>query len=202
MADLHRRHADDRERSLFASVELSLRRLTPETQEQIRVLAMFQGGAHWKIAHMMLGRPSDDSETVPAIFRELIAFGLGENMGYGHLRLDAALPAYLLGQMTPVEQEEMRARWAEAMRGLLDFLYEQRLHDAQMAAQVTLLELPNLLALLDWLRDKLPPEELVCTAGRVETLVAPLGRPQVLAGVVAVREAAAARLAGWATPSI
>ena len=197
MADLHRRHADDRERSLFASVELSLRRLKPETREQIRVLAVFQGGATWTVVHLMLGTPSDDYETVPAIFRELIAVGLGEDMGYGHLRLDPALPAYLLGQMTPAEQAEMRARWAEAMRSLLDFLYKQWFRDAQMAAQLTLLELPNLLALLDWLPDKLPPEKVVGAAIAVETLVAPLGRPQALARVVAVREAAAARLGGW-----
>jgi hypothetical protein len=52
----------------------------------------------------MLGTPDDDYETVRAIFREPIAVGLGKDMGYGHLRLDPALPAYLMGQMTPAEQ--------------------------------------------------------------------------------------------------
>ena len=197
MADLHRQHLDDRERSLFASVELSLRRLKPETREQIRALAMFQGGAHWTVVGRMLGTPSDDFETVLALFRELIAVGLGQDMGYGHLRLDPALPAYLLGPMTPAEQAEMRARWAEAMRGLLYSLYEQLFQNTQMAAQLTLLELPNLLAGMDWWQDKLPPEELVEATGRVEELVVRLGRPQALARVVAVREEAAARLVGW-----
>jgi len=45
MAELHQAHPDDRERSLYASVELSLRRLTPEMRHMIRPLGVFQGGA-------------------------------------------------------------------------------------------------------------------------------------------------------------
>jgi len=38
MAELHARHPDDREKSLYASVELSLRRLPHELREQARML--------------------------------------------------------------------------------------------------------------------------------------------------------------------
>ncbi|HUT14562.1 MAG TPA: TIR domain-containing protein, partial [Thermoguttaceae bacterium] len=197
MAELHRQYPDDRERSLFASVELSLRRLSPETREKIRVLAVFHGGAHASVVDNILGLPEDDYETVPALFRELIHVGLGEDMGYGHLRLDPALPAYLLGWMEAAEEEQTRARWADAMRGLVGFLYEQIFKDAKLAFQLTLLELPNLLALLDALAEKAAAEELVHVADSVETLVAPLGRPRALARVVAVREAAAKGLGEW-----
>ena len=46
MADLDKKHPDDRENSLYASVELSLRRLSPEVREQIKALSVFHGGAH------------------------------------------------------------------------------------------------------------------------------------------------------------
>lgn len=46
MAELHRQFPDDREDSLYASVELSLRRLPPEMREQIKPLGVFCGGAN------------------------------------------------------------------------------------------------------------------------------------------------------------
>jgi len=54
MAALHARYPDDRQQSLYASVELSLRRLAPEVREQLRPLAVFRGGAHLR------GRTLDD----------------------------------------------------------------------------------------------------------------------------------------------
>jgi hypothetical protein len=44
METLHARVGDDRERSLFASVELSLRRLPPDIREQLAPLSVFHGG--------------------------------------------------------------------------------------------------------------------------------------------------------------
>ena len=44
MASLAAKYPDDRERSLFASVELSLRRLPAGTRERMRPLGVFQGG--------------------------------------------------------------------------------------------------------------------------------------------------------------
>ena len=46
MAELDRKHPGDRENSLYASVELSLRRLPKEVREQIKPLAVFHGGAN------------------------------------------------------------------------------------------------------------------------------------------------------------
>jgi hypothetical protein len=46
MAELHRQFPDDREDSLYASVELSLRRLPLEMREQIKPLGVFYGGAN------------------------------------------------------------------------------------------------------------------------------------------------------------
>ena len=46
MAELDRKHPGERENSLYASVELSLRRLPPEMRQQIKALGVFHGGAH------------------------------------------------------------------------------------------------------------------------------------------------------------
>jgi len=45
MAELHQKYPNERMRSLFASVELSLRRLSPAMREKIKPLGVFQGGA-------------------------------------------------------------------------------------------------------------------------------------------------------------
>ena len=44
MAALEKKYPGQRERSLLASVELSLRRLPAETRTKIRGLGVFQGG--------------------------------------------------------------------------------------------------------------------------------------------------------------
>src|SRR5690349_3464483 len=118
-------------------------------------------------------------------------------MAHSHLRLDPALPNYLLTQMDAAELPSLTARWAEAMRALTGFLYQEQFQDAQLAAQLTLLELPNLLAMLNLAADALPPEEVMELAVGVETLLAKLGRPQALALAVSVRTAAARQLGAW-----
>jgi tetratricopeptide (TPR) repeat protein len=194
MAELHVKHPDDRENSLYASVELSLRRLPAEPREQLCEMSVFHGGAQLGVVRRMLGA---EWEAVNRLASALIEVGLAEMMGYGHLRLDPALPNYLLGQMSVAEREQTRSRWAEGMRGLADSLYQQHFKDAQLASQLTLLELPNLLALLEWAQGALAPEEVVDLAGKLETLLALLGRPQALAQATRAREQAARALGGW-----
>jgi hypothetical protein len=193
MAELHKKHPGDRENSLYASVELSLRRLPMETREQLKALAVFHGGANRGVLMML----ESDEETVDNLAAALIEVGLAEAMGYGYLQLDPALPSYLLGQMNATEREALQSHWAAGMQALTDFLYEQRFQDAQLARQLTLLELPNLLALLAWAEGALPPEEVVGLADSVEALLARLGRPQALALAVRAREEAVRRLGEW-----
>src|SRR5262245_62904300 len=83
------------------------------------------------------------------------------------------------------------------MGQLVDFLYSQRFQYVTLAAQLTLLELPNLLVLLTWIQGKETPEKVVAMASSVEELIATLGRPNALAQATAVREQAAQALAGW-----
>jgi tetratricopeptide (TPR) repeat protein len=118
-------------------------------------------------------------------------------MGHGHIRLDPALPPYLLRELSQADQEHLRARWAEAMEQLVDFLHGLQYQDATLAAQLTLLELPNLLTVIAWLQETAFPEKVVDVAVRVEQLLSLVGRPQALAQATAVLTQAAQALAGW-----
>jgi tetratricopeptide (TPR) repeat protein len=194
MARLERAHPGDRENSLYASVELSLRRLSAESREHIRVLAGCQGGVHLWVLQVLTGLELD---AVRELAAELIGVGLGEDMGYAHLRLDPGLSPYLLGELADDEADTLRTRWAEAMAQLTDYLYGEQSKDTRLAAQLTLLELPNLLAMLDWLQPRRPPERMVSLASNVEQLVANLGRARALARATRVREQAAQKLGDW-----
>lgn len=194
MSELERQHPGERENSLYASVELSLRRLTPAQREAVRALGVVHSGGRLEnLAHVM----EVEVGTARSIAIALIDVGLGEDMGYLYLRLDPALPAYLLMQSDPAERARLLGRWAEGMRSLVGFLYQQRFQDAQLAQQLALLELPNLLALLAWMPAHWSPEVVVELAGGLEELLAPLGRAQALAAATRVREAAARKLEGW-----
>ena len=194
MAALHARHPDDREQSLFASVELSLRRLAPEVRAQLQPLAVFHGGANIDTLMRMLGV---EVETVGNLMQAVIDMGLGTYMDHGHLRLDPALAPYLLRELPQAEQASLRASWAEGMAILVEFLYGQQQQNTTLAAQLTLLELPNLLAWLKWCQGHELPERVVDHAYCVESLLAPLGCPVALARATAVREQAARALTGW-----
>jgi tetratricopeptide (TPR) repeat protein len=118
-------------------------------------------------------------------------------MGYGHLRLDASLPPYLLGDLPADETERLRSRWAEAMAQVAENLSQERFKDARLAAQLTLLELPNLLEMLAWSLGRQAEELVVALAEKVETLATNLGRPQALVRATRVREQAAQALGDW-----
>src|SRR6185436_9310644 len=165
-----------------------------ESREHVRVLGVCQGGVSVVILAMLTGLEPDAARQLAI---ELIEVGLGEDMGYGHLRLDPGLPPYLLGELTADEAEALRSRWAEAMAQLTSYLYKEWFKDARLASRLTLLELPNLLAMLDWIQAHRPPERVVDLADSVERLVAELGRPQALARATRVREQAAQELGNW-----
>ena len=199
MAKLEAQNKGDRENSLYASVELSLRRLPEAMREQVERLAVFHGGGHWQNMANVMGLEQDDASAVAA---SLINVGMAEAQEYGYLRLDPALPAYLKLGQPPEQLAALAETWAAVMGQLVSFLYEQLSKDSTMALRLTLLELPNLMALLDWLGERLQTdsamaEQVADTAGSIEQLLAPLGRPQALKRAVALRERAAEAIPAW-----
>jgi tetratricopeptide (TPR) repeat protein len=200
MAQLEAENPGDRENSLYASVELSLRRLPEEIRERVKRLAIFQGGGQLSVIARVL---EIDENTADKYAQHLVDVGMAELMEYRYLRLDPALPAYLRLGQPPEQVERLTTTWAEAMGQLVGYLYQQAFKDSTMAFRLTLLELPNLMALLDWLGQRLTADTTLAervvadTAGSIEQLLANLNRPQALARAVALREQAAAVLPEW-----
>lgn len=189
MSRLHEKYPDDRERSLFASVELSLQRLPKETRERIRPLGVFIGGGCLPSIGKVLGYDLEANEEV-ALARQLIDVSLADVPGRGYLRLDPALGPYLLGELSDDEREHARARWAVTMVEMTHYLYQQRSKDPQLVADLTLLDLPNLVAALEHLAVGATTETVVGVATRLEALLASYARPKALARVVAIRRKA------------
>ncbi|QQZ29827.1 TIR domain-containing protein [Thiothrix subterranea] len=202
MQELEQRHPGQRELSLFASVELSLRRLSPEVREQIAGLVVFQGGGHISNMAYVL---DVDSDQMRIIGMDLIQVGLAQNVGdYGYFRLDPALPTYLALGLDATQQDSYQQRWLDAIEQLVSFLYQQASKDKKLSAQLTQLELPNLLVYLQILVDGLQAghgqivaEQVVDSASRVEQLLANLHHPQALAQVVTWRKQTAKALGEW-----
>jgi tetratricopeptide (TPR) repeat protein len=182
MAELHDQYPDDRERSLYASVELSLRRLPEDVRQSVNMLAVFHGGVNERVWWSDL--------SFQKLQTELTRTGLAQPHPHGHMRLHPALSPYLKTQLSSDDITSAQKKWAQGMKSLANFLYKQKGENAQLSAELTLLELPNLMALLDYTRQKKQTEKIVDIAWRIEGLLQFLGRRQILQQVVAVREKA------------
>ena len=190
--------ADDprrREQSLFASVELSLRRLSAANRERARVLGVFHGGVQLDVLRAMTGW---EAAEVEGLAQELVGTGLATPNPYNHLSLNPALCPYLKASLSEAERQGLTAGWLEAMAAYLKYLYLQQRQNTELAATLTLLELPNLFALLDRSQAVADPATTIDRATSLYGLLQRLGKPRLLERVARVREAAAAALGeGW-----
>lgn len=190
---------ESREKSVFASVELSLRRLSPANRKKARVLGVFQGGVDLDVLAMMMEWDKADGA---ALAVELVDTGLATPNRYNHLTLNPALCPYLRGRMESVEREALTVRWVAAMRAYVRFLNQQESQNAEVAATLTVLELPNLFALLDLVQRAGDAEATIDLATSLYSLLSMLGKPRLLERVGQVRDAAAKKLGeelgeGW-----
>ncbi len=184
-----------REQSLFASVELSLRRLSPENRERVRVLGVFHGGVHLGGLMVMMGW---ERAEVEGLALELVDTGLATANPYDHLSINPALCPFLKASLRQEEHIALTARWLEAMAAYLDVLYKQHSQNAEEAATLTLLELPNLFALLELSQATADPETTIDRAASLYSLLQRLGKPRLLERLARVQEVAVASLGeGW-----
>ena len=191
MAEMEKRFPGSREQSVFASVELSLRRMSPANRDRARVLGVFHGGVELDVLRVMMQWEEAD---VAALAGELVATGLATPNRYNHLTLNPALCPYLRGRMDAAEREALTARWVEAMRAYAEFLEQQQSQNAEVAATLTVLELPNLFALLDLVQRAGDAEATIGLATSLYSLLQNAGKPRLLERVGQVRDAAAAAL--------
>jgi tetratricopeptide (TPR) repeat protein len=180
-----------REQSLFASVELSLRRLSAANRERVRVLGVFHGGVQLGVLRAMTGwEPAE----VGGLAMELVGTGLATPNPYNHLSLNPALCPYLKATLSEEELQALTPGWLEAMAAYLGNLHQQQNQNAELAATLTLLERPNLFALLDRSQASADPATTIDRATSLYTLLKKLGKPRLLERVARVREDAAAAL--------
>ncbi|MFH0980157.1 MAG: TIR domain-containing protein [Planctomycetota bacterium] len=191
MAEMERKFPGSREKSVFASVELSLRRMSPANRDKARVLGVFHGGVDLEAFRVMMEWEEPD---VASLAVDLIGTGLATPNRYNHLTLNPALCPYVRGQMDAAEREALTARWGEAMRGYAKFLVQQQSQNTEMAATLTALELPNLFALLEQVQRAGDAEATIGLATSLFTLLQMAGKPRLLERVGQVRDAAAAAL--------
>ncbi|UCH97483.1 MAG: tetratricopeptide repeat protein [Candidatus Aminicenantes bacterium] len=196
MAKLHKKYPNERERSLYASLDLSLGRIPPGMRDQIKPLGLFQGGGHISIIGYVLELKEEERDLLVGRLQQL---GLAEAMPYGFFRFHPALCPYLLEELGENEERQAAAiaRWAESMKQLSYFLYRQQYEDAQLSATLTTLELPNLVRLLEHVRARGDAEAAVDLATKLEQLLTQLGRKQLLAWVSGIREKEAEALPEW-----
>ncbi|MCK4766501.1 MAG: tetratricopeptide repeat protein [Candidatus Aminicenantes bacterium] len=194
MAELHKAYPDERERSLFASVELSLGRLPQELRDKLPPLGLFQGGANAAILQVVLELSEEERD---ALLSKLVETGLAEAMPYGFFRFHPALCPYLRRELDEKQLPAATTRWVESMTQLAAFLYGQLSQDARIALNLTTLELPNLIRLLERVQVLGNAEATVDLTTSLETLIAQLGRKHLLARVVAIREEEAEKLPDW-----
>jgi tetratricopeptide (TPR) repeat protein len=191
MAEMEQKFPGSREQSVFASVELSLRRLSVVNQERARVLGVFHGGVDVDMLAMMMQWEDAD---VTALADELIETGLATPNRYNHLTLNPALCPYLRGRMDAAEREALTARWVAAMHGYVWFLNQQENQNAEVTVTLTVLELPNLFVLLDLVQRAGDAEATIALTTSLYSLLSMLGKPRLLERVGQVRDTAAAAL--------
>ncbi|WP_292994356.1 TIR domain-containing protein [Nitrosomonas sp.] len=191
MAEMEKRFPGSREQSVFASIELSLQRLSAVNQEKVRVLGVFHSGFHPEVLRTMMQWEVVD---VVSLAKELIQTGLATANRYNYLTLNPALCPYLLGRMEEMERESLMAHWVKAMLAHTGFLRQQQKQKIEVAATLTMLELPNLFVLLDRVQHAGDAAATIDLTISLYDLLRWLDKPRLLGRVGQVRDAAATAL--------
>jgi tetratricopeptide (TPR) repeat protein len=138
-----------------------------------------------------------DKAEVEGLTRQLAGVGLATVLPHGYLRFHPALAPALARELEEGERDEVWAVWWEGTEGFLRFLYSLQFNKPEVVANLILLDLPNLLAVVEAVDADADPERVVDVATHLEGLLQNLNRPRALARIVAVREAAAGALEDW-----
>jgi tetratricopeptide (TPR) repeat protein len=196
MEEMEQRFPENREKSLYASVELSLRRLSPINQDRSRVLGLFHGGVEINVLMRMMRW--EESE-VMCLANDLIDTGLATPNYHSHLALNPSLCPYLKTRLSTEKREELSVQWNMAMTSHLKYLSDYYQQDPRLVSTLILVDLPNLMALLDQTLAISTPEVTISIANRLFILLAQMGnKSSLLQRVGRIRDAAASNLdQGW-----
>lgn len=187
MAEMEQRIWAGRAVAGDSSVESSLHRLSPASRDKANVLSLFYGGVSLVVLHRMM---SWELAELDALADELAAVGLGVRNSYRYVSLHPGLRPYLQAHLPRSENDDLEARWLAAMRGQVDFLVQLRGQHGKAAKKLTVLDLPNLFALLARVQDTGDAAAAVDLTGALQSLLQPLGRPRLFECVTQARDSA------------
>lgn len=184
MQSLEEKYPNDRERSLYAGVALSLNRLSPETRKAIRPLGVFQGVGQTKIIQGMLGLSSRDD--VLHIAEELKQCGLCIN-NVTYIKFHFALCSFLWNQLSNEEKNKFMYNWLVGEYALSMFLHDENFKHPKLLSAVVILDLPNLLAALVNAVDIFPAEVTVSWASVLSNVLQFKGKNTALEQISIIR---------------
>ena len=175
MIDMEHRFPGSREQSVFASVELSLRRMPTIYRDSARVLGVFHGAANTQVLQRML-----HGATVSArgLIDELVRVGLATQNQHGQAVFDPALCPYLRLQLGTEFEKKLLGRWIETM---VDYTKDlaQLVHKQSIAvSRIINAEFENFFALIDNIAGLNRPEDVVVVAGDLRDLSRSLNLPR------------------------
>jgi tetratricopeptide (TPR) repeat protein len=191
MSEMETKFPGSREQSVYASVELSLRRMSRANRDRVHMLGAFQGAVDLDMLRL---KTKWDAAAVSALATELIETGLATPNRYNHLTLNPALCPYLRGRADVVEAKRLAGRWAAEMLKYAAFLVREQGKNTEIAATLTVLELPNLFALLEHVQRAGDAEVTIGLTTLLHSLLQALGKPRLLTRMAEARDRAKAVL--------
>ena len=191
MEQMERDFPGEREKSVFASVALSLARLSADNQQRVLALALFHGAVDLDVLRVMMAWSNEEEADLA---RDLLQTGLATLDPYAHLTLTPALWPWLRKQLERNEADKLPVRWQAAMLSYVNFLVQQGSQNAELAASLTRLELANLFTLLALVASAGNAAATIELATSLYSLLQALGKAQLLARVGQVLDSARAQL--------
>ena len=195
--ELDQKYPNQRERSLFASLELSLKRLSPQSREWIKGLAVFHRGGHFHVIKETLKLNQEETDL---FWNGLIQSGLAELKDHSYLLFDPALTLSLNLSLTAEEQADFLKRWFKGTAVMFDYLYQQHFEDSILSAQLIVLDIANLMVFIEQLPQQVDmnsAENIVNKAGRLEQLLLFFNQQQALNKLIKIRKQAVLQLGEW-----
>ncbi len=148
--------ATGRNRSLLASLEYSLQRLSEEQRKLLPRLALFEGGANEDDLLAITEIPESEWGTLRRALEQaalLTAEQIHDQVSVPFLRFHPVLAPYLRSQ-PGAEDAALRERYIQRYYGLADYLYHEDDRNPHPVRALVRKELPNLRRALDLLLER------------------------------------------------
>jgi len=191
MTEMEAAFPGDREKSIDASIKLSLQRLPDEARDKCRPLAVFHGVVEAPVLDQMTDW---GISAVNQLGEILIDIGLATRASESVFQLHPGLCPYLLHYLDEKGLRRWRPPWLEATRAYVRSLLKSHVSQPKITAELTLLALPNLAALLDEYPASCKPTATINLCSDLHQILRNLGQPRIMAQIAEVLESASGKL--------